>query len=195
MFKITKKLTLNLKILRFFIIPTILVLTPFHNIQEAKAGLEFQWDQDSSYRRLKWFQKENKRKFRNTIDFFFRPSDRKTDLLKINLAIPKTFKSTLKKEKISFCKVKIGGFEDRTRCLEDIPADIEINTDESSLRSIDIYPYSPIPSNKDNKESYAIVFKKIFNPKKSGLYQFHSFGQPKGKTVSRYLGSWTIVID
>jgi len=71
MLKITKKLTLNLKILRFFIIPTILVLTPFfNNIQDAKAGLEFQWNQDSIYRRLKWFQKENKKKFRNTIYFF-----------------------------------------------------------------------------------------------------------------------------
>jgi len=70
MLKITKKLIFNLKILRFFIIPTILVLTPFfHNIQDAKAGLEFQWDQDDSYRRLKWFQKENKRKFR--IQFIF----------------------------------------------------------------------------------------------------------------------------
>ena len=192
MLNITKKLTLNLKILSFFILPTILVSTPFFNkIQDAKAGLEFQWDQDSSFRRLKWYQKENKRKFRNTIYFFFRPSDRRTDLLKINLAIPKTFKSTLKNEKISFCKVKIGGFESRTKCLEDIPADIEINTDESGLRSLDIYPYSPIPS---NKESYAIVLK-VFNPKKSGLYQFHSYGQPKGESSSSYLGSWTIVID
>jgi len=192
MLKITKKHTLNLKILRFFIIPTILVLTPFfNNIKDAKAGLEFQWDQDNSFRRLKWFQKENKKKFRNTIYFFLRPSDRRTDLLKINLAIPKTFKSTLKKEKISFCKVKIGGFDTRTKCLEDIPADFEIKTDESGLRSLDIYPYSPIPTNKD---SYAIVFK-IFNPKKSGLYQFHSFGQSKGKSFTSYLGSWTIVID
>ena len=192
MFKIAKKLNLNLKILRFFLIPTILVSTPFfYYIQEAKAGLEFQWDQDSSFRRLKWFQKENKRKYRNTIYFFFRPSDRRTDLLKINLAIPKTFKSTLKSEKLSFCKVRIGGFESRTKCLEDIPADIEINTDESGLRSLDIYPYSPIPNDKN---SYAIVLK-VFNPKKSGLYQFHSYGQPKGKSVSSYLGSWTIVID
>ena len=192
MFKITKKLILNLKVLRFFIIPTILVSTPFfYETQDAKAGLEFQWDQDSSFRRLKWFQKENKRKFRNTIYFFLRPSDRETDLLKINLAIPKTFKSTLKNEKISFCKVRIGGFENRTKCLEDIPADIEINTNESGLRSLDIYPYKPIPS---SKESYAIVLK-VFNPKKSGLYQFHSYGQPKGKTSSSYLGSWTIVID
>ena len=189
----TKKLTLNFKILRFFLIPTILFSTPFfRNIQDAQAGLEFQWDQDSGYRRLKWFQKENKKRFRNTIYFFLRPSDRKTELLKINLANPKPFKSKLKKEKISLCRVRIGGFENRTKCLEDIPADIEINTDEeSSLRSLNIYPYSPIPS---NKESYAVVFK-VFNPNRSGLYQFHSFGQPKGKSVSSYLGSWTIVID
>ena len=127
------KLSLNFKIIRLLLIPTILVSTPFFcNFQEANAGLEFQWDQDSGHRRLKWFQKDNKRKSRNTIYFFLRPSDRKTELLKINLAIPKTFKATLKQEKISFCKVRIGGFDSRTKCLEDIPADIEINTNESS---------------------------------------------------------------
>ena len=193
MIKKTKKLALNFKILRFFLIPTILVSTPFFNkLQDAKAGLEFQWDQDSGHRRLKWFQKEDRRKFRNTIYFFLRPSDRRTDLLKIDLAIPKNFKTTLDKEKISLCKVKIGGFDSRTKCLEDLPADIEINTDESSLRSLNIYPYSPIPS---DKESYAIVLKKVINPKRTGLYQFHSYGQSKGKSVSSYLGSWTIVID
>ena len=192
MLKKTKKLALNFKILGFFLIPSFLVTIPFfNNIQDAKAGLEFQWDQDSGYRRLKWFQKDNKKRFRNQIYFFLRPSDRKTDLLKINLAIPKTFKSTLKPEKISFCKVNIGGYENRTKCVEDIQSDIEINTDESSLRSINIYPYSPIPL---NKESYAVVLK-VNNPKRSGLYQFHSYGQPKGKSVSSYLGSWTIVID
>ena len=192
MLKRTKKVALSFKILRFILIPTILVSTPFLNkIQDAKAGLEFQWDQDSGYRRLKWFQKENKRRFRNTIYFFLRPIDRNADLLKIKMDIPKNFKSTLNKNKISLCKVRIGGFEDRTKCLEEIPADIEINTDESSLRSVNIFPYSPIPS---NKESYAIVLK-VYNPRKKGLYQFHSFGQPKGKSFSNYLGSWTIVID
>ena len=190
--KITKKLFLNSKILKFFIIPTILFSTPyFYSLQVAKAGLEFQWDQNSGIRRLKWLQKQNKKRFKNTIYFFLRPFDRDAELIKINLAIPKPFKSTLKTEKISLCKVRIGGFEERTKCLEDIPADIEINTDESSLRSINIYPYRPIPNNKD---SYAIVLK-VNNPNKSGLFQFHSYGQPKGKSVSSYLGSWTIVID
>ncbi len=188
----TKKLTLNFKILRFFLIPTILFSIPlFNNIQDAKAGLEFQWDQDSGHRRLKWFQKEDKRRFKNTIYFFLRPSDRKTDFIKITLAIPKPFKSKLNTDKISLCKVRIGGFESRTKCLQDIPSDIEINTDESSLRSINIYPYTPIPS---DKESYAIVLK-VNNPNKTGLYQFHSYGQSKGKSLSSYLGSWTIVID
>ena len=191
MLKKTKKLALNFKILRFFLVPIIFLSTQlFNEIKDANAGMEFQWEQNSGYRRLKWFQKENKKRFRNTIYFFFRPIDRTTELLKINLAIPKTFSSKLKKENIKICKVKIGGFEGRTRCLEDIPADIEINTVES-FRSLDIYPYSPIPF---NKESYAVVFK-VYNPKRSGLYQFHSYGQPKGKSISSYLGSWTIVID
>ena len=192
MLKNKEKLALNFKILKLLLLPTILVSIPFfNNIQEAKAGMEFQWDQNTGYRRLKWFQKEDRKRFKNTIYFFLRPSDRNAELLKINLAIPKTFKSTLKKEKISLCKVRIGGFDKRTKCLETIPADIEIKTDESSLRSIDIYPYSPIPN---NKESYAIVLK-VFNPNKSGLYQFHLYGQPKGTTVSTYLGSSTTVID
>jgi len=187
-----KKLALNFKIYRFFLIPAFLVSIPFiGNIQNAKAGLEFQWDQNSGFRKLQWFQKENKQRLRNKIYFFLRPSDRNAGLIKINLAIPKNFKSNLKKENISLCKVRIGGFEKRTKCLEDIPADIEINSKESKLRSLDIYPYSPIPS---NKESYAIVLK-VFNPRKSGLFQFHSYGQPQGKSVSSYLGSWTIVIN
>ena len=103
MFKNTKKFALNFKVLKFLIIPAFLVSTPLlTNIQNVKAGMEFQWDQTSGHRKLKWFQKENKTRFRNTIYFFLRPIDRNADLLKINLAIPKTFKSTLKKRKNQF---------------------------------------------------------------------------------------------
>ena len=190
MFNKQTKFALNFKILKILFFSPLLISTPFFiDNSYVKAGLEFQWDQDSGYRRLKWFQKEDKKRFRNTIFFFLRPSDRQKGLLKITLKIPKTFDSNLK-DKVSLCKVKIGGFEGRTKCIKDIPADIEINEDNSSL---DIFPYSPIPSNKD---SYAIVFKKIVNPKKSGLKQFHSYGQyTQADSSSRYLGSWTIVIN
>ena len=177
------------KIIKFLLLSPFLFSIPFLDNNKVNAGLEFQWDQDSGYRRLKWFQKNNERRARNTIFFFFRPSDRKEGLIKLTMKIPETFKSTLKEEKISLCQVKIGGFDTRTKCIEDIAADIELNEDNTSL---DIFPYNPIPSNRD---SYAIVFK-VFNPKKSGLYQFHSYGQYLGQdTVSSYLGSATIVID
>ena len=192
MLKKTKKFTLHSKIIKFFLIPLILVSTPFFNkIEDAKAGLEFQWDQNSGLRRLKWFQRESTKSFKNKIYFFFRPNDRLTSLIKIELAIPKTFKTKLKAKNVSFCKVRIGGFDSRTKCLGDVPADIEIKVDESSQKKLIIYPYSPIPF---SKESYAIVLK-VSNPKRSGLYQFHSYGQPEGKSASTYLGSWTILID
>ena len=177
------------KILKLFLISPFLVSIPFFSNNEVNAGLEFQWDQNSGYRRLKWFQKNNLKRRRNAIFFFLRPSDRKAGLLKISMKIPKTFKSTIKEKKVSLCQVKIGGFESRTKCIADIPSNIELNEDKTSL---DIYPYNPIPSNKD---SYAIVFK-VFNPNKTGLYQFHSYGQYiGGNTVSSYLGSSTLVID
>ena len=190
MFNKQTKFALNFKILKIIFFSPLLISIPFFlENNYVKAGLEFQWDQDSGYRRLKWFQKENKRRFRNTIFFFLRPSDRQANLLKITLKIPEKFESKLK-DKVSLCQVKIGGFDSRTKCVKDIPADIEINKDNSSL---DIFPYSPIPSNKD---SYAIVFNKINNPKRSGLKQFHSFGQYAQQNIAEtYLGSWTIVID
>ena len=179
----------NSKFLNFILFSSFLIPIHFLNVNQAKANLEFQWDDNPNYKRLKWFQKNNERRSRNTIFFFLRPSDRQAGLLKINMKIPKNFKSSLKEEKISLCQVKIGGFETRTKCIENIPADIEINEDKNSLN---IFPYSPIPSNKD---SYAVVFK-VFNPRKSGLFQFHTYGQYIGKnSVSSYLGSSTLVID
>ena len=177
------------KILKLLLISPLLVSIPFFLNSKVRAGLEFQWDQNSGYRRLKWLQKDNQRLSRNKIFFFLRPSDRKADLLKINMKIPKNFKSNLKENKISLCQVKIGGFESTTRCIKDLPADIELKENNASL---DIFPYKPIPSDKN---SYAVVFK-IFNPKRTGLYQFHSFGQYIGSdTVSSYLGSATVGID
>ena len=189
MFYNQRRILKNSKILNFILFSSFLIPISFLNEYQAKAGLEFQWDADPSYKRLKWFQKNNERRARNTIFFFLRPFERKAGLLKINIAIPKNFKSTLKKEKISLCQVKIGGYDTNTKCIKNIPADIEINEDNTSLN---IFPYSPIPS---NKESFAIVFK-VFNPRKSGLYQFHSYGQYIGENpVLSYLGSSTIVID
>ena len=91
-----------------------------------------------------------------------RPFDRKADLLKINLKIPKHFDSTLKKEKISFCQVKMGGFETRTKCIKNIPLfnlkGIEYSA--STQQYTDII-FQSIPSVEFFKEQENLINKNI----------------------------------
>ena len=166
------------------------VLTPFAisfiNPNALKSGLEFQWDNTENFKKLNWYQRDNKKMAKNKVFLFLRKSDRKTGLLKVDVKVPKPFFLKIKEEKINLCKVKIGGFSERTKCLVNIPADIEL---DKGKNTITIFPSSPIPSSKDN---YAIVLK-VTNPNRGGLYQFHSFGQSSGNIpVSFYLGSWTL---
>ena len=163
-------------------------LLPFHT-NPSNASYEFQWKRNDGYKRLQWVQRTSTKNYRNKIFLFLRPNDRKTGLLSINIKIPDKFKSSIKPKNITFCKANIGGFTSKSKCLNKISSDIVINKDTNK---IEIYPISPIPSDKD---TYAIVFK-INNPRKSGLYQFHSFGKSSGPIpTSNYLGSWTITID
>ena len=170
------------------LLPTLLItLVPF-NISSVKA-FEFQWNPNDGYKRLQYYQKNGDKNIKNKIFFFFKPRDRRTGLLSINIKIPDNFKANLKPKNITFCKANFGGFTSKTKCLEDIPSDIVLNEENKKL---EIYPITPVPADKD---TYAVVFK-INNPRRSGLYQFHSFGKSSGPVpVSSYLGSWTLVID
>ena len=184
--KYYKKKFLNKTLNTLVILNTLVTLIPFQ-LKSAKA-LEFQWNPSNEYKQLKWYQRTPEKNFKNTIFFFFRPSDRKTGLLSINIKLPKNFKSNLNPKNISLCKANVGGYTSRTKCLRNIPSDIVINKETERL---EIYPVSPIPSDKD---TYAVVFK-INNPRRSGLYQFHSFGKSSGPIpVGNYIGSWTVNI-
>ena len=176
------------KTINSFLFSGILVsLLPLYT-NSAKA-FEFQWNPNDGYKRLKWYQKTGTKNYRNKIFLFLRPNDRKTGLLQINIKIPDKFKSSIKTKNITFCKAHVGGYTSKSRCLNNIPSDIVL---DKETKKIEIYPISPVPSDKD---TYAVVFK-ITNPRKSGLYQFHSFGKSSGPIpVSNYLGSWTITID
>tara|TARA_Y100000589_G_C26905511_1_gene528087 strand:+ start:93 stop:662 length:570 start_codon:yes stop_codon:yes gene_type:complete len=167
-----------------------IALTPFAisfiHLNTIKSGIEFQWENKDSFKKLNWYQRDNKKSAKNTVFLFLKKSDRKTGLLKVDVKVPKTFFSKIKKEKVNLCQVQIGGFTKNTKCLVNTPADIELDKEKNT---INIFPLSPIPSSKDN---YAIVLK-VTNPNRGGLYQFHSFGQSSGNIpVSFYLGSWTL---
>ena len=175
--------SINALLISTFLIPFI----PF--LDKSAKSFEFQWDPNDGYKRLRWHQRTAEKNFKNKIFFFFRPSDRKTGLLSINIKIPKNFKSTLKPKNIIFCRANLGGFSSKTACLENIPSDIVL---DKETKRLEIYPINPVPSDKD---TYAVVLK-INNPRRSGLYQFHSFGKSSGPIpVSNYIGSWTINID
>mgnify|MGYP001410366696 CR=1 FL=1 len=79
-----RKRILSDKIL--LIAPFLITFIPFQSNQ-SKAGIEFQWDNNSGYRKLKWRQNTGSKKAKNKIYFFLRPSDRKTGFLKINVKV------------------------------------------------------------------------------------------------------------
>ena len=150
---------------------------------------EYQWDPEPGYKRLKYYQSSSKRNERSTYYFFLRGNDRKEDIKKLTIAIPDYFEARIKTKKLNLCKVKVGGYTTRTRCLENIPSVIEVN-DKQTI--IDIFPEKPIPFNKDN---YAVVMK-IFNPRKRGMFQFRALSQNADEIpISTYLGTWNIDVQ
>ena len=152
---------------------------------------EYQWDPEPGYKRLKYYQSTSKRLERATYFFFLRGKERKENIIKLTLKIPDYFEAKIKPEKLNLCIVKVGGYTERTRCLEKVPSVIEINDNQTS---IEIFPERPIPLNKD---SYAVVMK-IFNPRKRGMFQFQALSQSQqpGKVpISTYLGTWNVDVQ
>ena len=152
---------------------------------------EYQWDADPDYRKLRYYQSSSEKLGRARYYFFLRGKERKDNTIKLTIKIPDYFDAKIKPEKLSLCKVKLGGFTGRTRCLEKVPSVIEINDKQTS---IEIFPKSPIPK---NKEVYAISMK-IFNPRKGGMYQIQALSQsqqPGEIPISTYLGTWNVTVQ
>ena len=150
---------------------------------------EYQWYPEEGYKKLRYLQSSSERLERATYYFFLRGKERKADISKLTLRVPDYFEAKIKPEKLSLCRVNVGSYTSRTRCLENIPSEIKINENQTS---IDITPEKAIPLNKD---SYAVVMK-IFNPRKRGMFQFQAFSQNVGEIdISTYLGTWNIDVQ
>ena len=104
-------------------------------MSSASPGFfEYQWDADPDYRKLKYYQSSSDPLDRATYYFFLKGKERKQNTIKLTIKIPDYFKARIKPEKLSLCKVKVGGFKERTRCIEDIPSVIEINEKQTYFR-------------------------------------------------------------
>ena len=150
---------------------------------------EYQWFPEEGYKKLRYLQSSSERLERATYYFFLRGRERKADISKLTIKVPDYFEAKIKPEKLSLCKVNVGSYTSRTRCIETVPSEIKINDNQTA---IDISPNKPIPLNKD---SYAVVMK-IFNPRKRGMFQFQAFSQNVGEIdISTYLGTWNIDVQ
>ena len=155
----------------------------------ANTGIDFIWDPDPNYVKLKYLQSSNQIRERSTYYLFLRARDRKTGILKLTIKVPDYFKANITPERLTFCQAKIGGYSAKTKCLEDIPSVIEVSKDQTS---IDIYPDNPIPV--DNN-TYALKMK-IFNPRRDGMFQFHAYAQSPGALpISGYVGTWNMDVE
>ena len=150
---------------------------------------EYQWNPEPGYKRLKYYQSSSERNDRSTYYFFLRGIERKEDIEKLTITVPDYFEAKIKTKKLNLCRVRVGGYTERTRCLENIPSLIKVNEKQTI---IEILPEEPIPLNKDN---YALVMK-IFNPRKRGMFQFRALSQNTDEIpISTYLGTWNIDVQ
>jgi hypothetical protein len=156
--------------------------------QGTPSLLEFRWDQNRDYRRLYYFISDTERQKRSNYFLILRPSDRNTAILKLTVTIPEHFDSKIDTSRVRLCTMREGGILARTRCLEDIPATIELS---ENGRALEIFPDTPIA----DTETIGVNIR-LFNPFNAGMYQFNALAQAPGEVpISGYLGSWMIQID
>lgn len=156
--------------------------------QGTPGLMEFRWENSRDYRKLYFFVTNTQRLRRSEYYLILRPRDRKTALLKLSVTVPEHFKATIDPKRVQLCRMSEGGMTRRTRCLEQIPATIEVTEDG---RAIEIFPDTPV-----SDEGTIGVYMQLFNPFDAGMYQFNALGQAPGEVpMAGYLGSWLIQID
>ena len=165
------------------------VIAPRAEAQGGTPGLmEFRWDSDRNYRKLYYFQTSAIENDRSEWYLHLRAKDRKTSFMKLTVTVPDYFDSKLRPERMTLCRTSAGSMMSRTRCLEEVPATIEVN---KSQTAIEVYPDTPVPVEGD----YSLRIK-LFNPQGKRMYQLNALIQAPGDVpMSGYVGSWLIDMD
>lgn len=156
--------------------------------QSTPSLMEFRWDNTRDYRKLYYFVSDTARLKRSEYYFILRPKDRKSAILKLSITIPPHFDVQIDPKRVKLCKMSEGGMLSRTRCVEQIPATIEL---ASGGKAIEVFPDTPV-----SDKGTIGVYMHVFNPFNIGMYQFNALAQAPGDVpVAGYLGSWLIEID
>ena len=170
-------------------VPTDLISTESAaRAQGTPSLMEFRWDTDRNYRKLYYYQTSTLESDRSEWYLTLRAKDRKTAVLKLTVTIPDYFDAKLKPGRMSLCRTTSGSMMSRTKCLETIPATIEVNDTQTA---IEVFPDQPLPMDGD----YSLRIK-LFNPRGNRMYQLNALIQAPGDVpMSGYAGSWLIDVD
>ena len=153
----------------------------------TSSGFQFRWENSRDFRNLYYFLTLADAQARSDYYLVLGPKDRKTALLKLAISVPSYFDAKINASDVRLCTIKKGGIASKTRCLETIPATVEVAPDGTA---IEIFPDRPVPTGNTIG-----VNMQIFNPS-AGMYQFNALGQAPGAVpISGYLGSWVIEIN
>ena len=165
-----------------------LIPTPAKAQGGTPGLMEFRWDSDRNYRKLYYFQTSSIENDRSVWYLHLRAKDRKTSIMKLTVTVPDYFDAKLRPERMTLCRTSSGSMMSRTRCLEVVPATIEVNTAQTA---IEVYPDTPVPVEGD----YSLRIK-LFNPQGKRMYQLNALIQAPGDVpMSGYVGSWLIDLD
>ena len=124
--------------------------------QGTPGLMEFRWDGDRDYRKLYYYQTSATENDRSEWFLLLRAKDRKTAFIKLTVTVPDYFDSKLKPHRMRICRTSVGSMMRRSKCLEEIPAVIEVNKDQTEIV---VFPDTPLPSDGD----YSLRIK-LFNP-------------------------------
>jgi hypothetical protein len=161
---------------------------PAARAQGIPGLFEFRWENNRDYRRLYYFLTNTGKSQRSEYYLILKPKDRKTAILKLTISLPDYFDSEIEAKNVKLCRMSEGGMLKRTRCLETIPATVEVS---KNGKAIEIFPNTPI----SDKNTIG-VYLNLFNPSSIGMFQLNAMAQAPGDIpVSTYLGSWIISID
>ena len=153
----------------------------------SSSGFEFRWSSDRDFRKLYYYISSDRSGSRADYYLILGPKDRKTALIKLAVSVPEHFNAQIKPENVELCRMERGGALKKTRCLEVIPAAVEVTGNGTA---VEVFPQRPVPIGGSIG-----LHLKIYNPD-SGMYQLNALGQAPGDVpVSGYLGSWVIEVS
>ena len=158
-------------------------------LAQSSAGgfdiLNFRWNNREGFKPLYYFLSRTKPNQRSTYLLLIKKRDRDRAIMKLDVTVPKYFKSKIETKNIRLAYCEAGSVSKRTKCGETIPAAISLRNED---KLIELVPTEPIPADQTIG-----VELKVTNPYGRGMYQFNALAQfPGPVTLTKYLGSWVI---